>query len=674
MTNRLIHETSPYLLQHAHNPVDWYAWGEEAFARARNENKPVFLSIGYSACHWCHVMERESFENEAIAALLNRDFVSIKVDREERPDIDSIYMQAVQMMTGHGGWPMSMFLTPEGAPFYGGTYFPPSDQRGMPGFSRILEHVRHAFEHRQDELTSAISEIMKAIGPVTLSRSSADIDPALLDGAAAKIAANYDPLHGGFGSAPKFPPSMTLEFLMEASNRTGDTELREIIVNTLTKMARGGIYDQVGGGFHRYSVDARWLVPHFEKMLYDNALLTRLYVHAWQWTKDPLFADVVRETLGFVEREMTSPEGGFYSTLDADSEGEEGKFYVWSRSGIMDVLGSEEGTIFCALYDVTERGNFEGQNILNIPREPEIVAADQGISLEKLQDIAARGRCKLFGRRAERIRPGRDEKILAGWNGWMLAAVSEAALAFDSEKLRQEAAKNARFLLGMMMVDGRLLRSFKDGRARIPALLEDYSGVAWGLIAAFEATQEFSFLEAARSLVRDILERFSDPGDGTFFDTPEDHEKLITRPKDLFDNATPSGVSMTILCLQKLSTYFDDQEFRERAGKALLAIAPLAFRYASGFGYLLCAAEASVTKPKEVALTGDTESVGFRELLKVLSQTYLPQRTIVWKPAPLPLMEGRNPAKTIAYVCEGRVCREPTDDVQRLTELLKSST
>jgi len=673
MTNRLAHETSPYLLQHAHNPVDWYAWGDEAFVRAVAENKPVFLSIGYSACHWCHVMERESFENEAIAALMNRDFVCIKVDREERPDVDSIYMQAVQMMTGHGGWPMSMFLTPEGLPFYGGTYFPPTDQRGMPGFPRILEHARHAFEHRREEVTGATTEIMRALEPASLAGSDALLTDDLLGAAARKIEANYDPSNGGFGGAPKFPPSMTLEFLMERAARNDDATSREVIVNTLTKMARGGIYDQVGGGFHRYSVDAHWLVPHFEKMLYDNALLTRLYVHAWQWTKNRLFAEVVQETLGFIEREMTSPDGGFYATLDADSEGEEGKFYVWSRPEVMEVLGEHEGGVFCALYDITPRGNFEGHNIPNIPRDPETVAADQGITLEQLRDIASRGRCKLFGRRSERVRPGRDEKILAGWNGWMLAAVAEAALAFDSEKYRAITERNARFLIGTMMVDGRLFRSYKDGRARIPALLEDYAGVAWGLIAAFEATQHFEFLEAARSLAADIVTRFSDPADGTFFDTPDDHEKLITRPKDLFDNATPSGVSLTILALQKLARYFDDADLGERADRAIQAIAPLALKYSSGFGYFLCAAQASLEKPVEVALTGDAATAEFRTLLKVVGETYLPHRLLVWKPAALPLMEGRDASRTAGYVCEGYTCKEPTADPLRFAELLKSS-
>ncbi|HUR81249.1 MAG TPA: thioredoxin domain-containing protein, partial [Thermoanaerobaculia bacterium] len=520
MTNRLANETSPYLLQHSHNPVDWYPWGEEAWAKARAEDKPVFLSIGYSACHWCHVMERESFEDASIAEVLNEDYVSIKVDREERPDVDSIYMQAVQMMTGHGGWPMSMFLTPDGKPFFAGTYFPPDERHGMPSFRRVLEHVVNVYRSRRQEVEEASNEVATALSSQLRVRGKGAIDTEGLDRAAVRIASTYDAVHGGFGGAPKFPPSMTLDFLMQVSHRTSDARLREMITDTLTKMARGGIYDQVGGGFHRYSVDARWLVPHFEKMLYDNALLARLYVRAWQWTKEPRFAQIANEILGFVTREMTSPEGGFYSTLDADSEGEEGKFYVWSRGEVMEILGEEEGRIFCALYDVSERGNWEEHNILNVPRAPESVAADLGITLDQLADVASRGKCKLYGVRAKRVWPGRDEKILAGWNGWMLAAFADAAVAFD--RYDDVVRRNADFLL-TRIVDGRLVR-----HAKIPGLLEDYSGVAWGLTLAYEATGERRYLDGARTLADAMLARFRDEENGGFYDTPVDHEKLIT--------------------------------------------------------------------------------------------------------------------------------------------------
>ena len=664
MTNRLARETSPYLLQHAHNPVDWYPWGDEAFAKARTEDKPVFLSIGYSACHWCHVMERESFESQEIADVLNREFVSIKVDREERPDVDSIYMQAVQMMTGHGGWPMSMFLTPDARPFYAGTYFPPNDRHGMPGFRRVLLHVVDAYRNRREDVEEASSEVQRALdGSLKVPRAAEAIDHGALDAAAARIAGNYDPVHGGFGGAPKFPPSMSLDFLMQVSHRTSDARLREIVDHTLVMMARGGMYDQVGGGFHRYSVDAKWLVPHFEKMLYDNALLARVYTRAWQWSKYPLFAQVTNEILGWVTREMTSPDGAFYSTLDADSEGEEGKFYVWTRAEVLSILGEDEGRIFCALYDVSEGGNWEGHNILNVPREPERVAADHNLTLDQLADVAARGKCKLYGVRAQRVWPGRDEKMLAGWNGWMLAAFAEAAIAFDKDAYREVVRRNADFLL-TRIVDGRLTR-----HAKIPGLLEDYSGVAWGLTLAYEATHERRYLDAARGLVDQILERFADEKGG-FFDTPVDHEKLITRPKDLFDNATPAGNSVTADVLLRLALLFGDERYARAATDTVEAIAPLAQRYPSGFGFLLGVAEWRAGTPKEIAITGSGSIAA--ALLRAIGETYVPHRVLVagTGSADLPLMEQRPAEKELAYVCVGYACEEPTSDPERLRALL----
>jgi uncharacterized protein len=671
MSNRLAHETSPYLLQHAHNPVDWYPWGEEAFAKARAEDRPVFLSIGYSACHWCHVMERESFENNAIAAVLNANFVSIKVDREERPDVDSIYMQAVQMMTGHGGWPMSMFLTPDARPFYAGTYFPPEDRHGMPGFRRVLEHVADVYRTRRSDVEEASSEVQSRLGS---SLRKGAIDPSgsaqgrrqALEQAAARIASTYDPVNGGFGGAPKFPPSMSLDFLMQVAWRTNDLNLREIIVNTLTKMARGGMYDQVGGGFHRYSVDARWLVPHFEKMLYDNALLARLYTRAWQWTKEPLFAQVANEILGFVQREMTSPDGAFFATLDADSEGVEGKFYVWSRAEVLEILGEDEGRAFCALYDVTEHGNWEEQNILNVPRDPQSVAAGLGITLDRLAEISARGKCKLYGVRSQRIWPGRDEKRLSGWNGWMLAAFAEGSLAFDKEPYRDVVRRNADFLLTRIDGDGRLMR-----HAKIPGLLEDYAGAAWGLTLAYEAVHERRYLDAARALVEQILARFRDEEGGGFYDTPIDHEKLITRPKDLFDNATPSGTSIACDVLLRHAILFANDEHVRVATEALESTWPIAERYPSAFGLLLGVAEWRAGQPKEIAITGEGET--FAALRHVVGSELLPHRVLVAGAgsSDLPLMEGRAQDHTAVYVCEAYMCLEPTNDPARLRELLR---
>src|SRR5258706_4121592 len=664
--NRLANETSPYLLQHAHTPVDWFPWGEEAFAKSRAEDRPVFLSIGYSACHWCHVMERESFENDGIAAVLNEHFVSIKVDREERPDVDSIYMEAVQMMTGHGGWPMSMFLTPAGAPFYAGTYFPPDDRHGMPGFRRVLEHVARAYRDRRTDVEAASAEVIRGISTVKFQGGGA-LEHGALDRAAARIAQSYDPVNGGFGGAPKFPTSMSLDFLMQVAWRTKDRELDGIITNTLTKMAHGGMYDQIGGGFHRYSVDARWLVPHFEKMLYDNALLARLYTRAWQWKKDPFLARVVHEILGYVEREMTSPEGGFYATQDADSEGEEGKFYVWSRAEVMSILGEEEGRIFCALYDITDSGNWEEQNILNVPRDPAAVAADLGVSLDRLGESSSRGKCKLYGVRAQRVWPARDEKVLAGWNGWMLAAFAEAAVAFDRDGYRDVVRRNADFL--MTRIDGGpLMRTPK-----IPGLLEDYSGVAWGLALGYEATHARRYLDASRQLVGQILDRFADEQNGGFFDTPIDHETLITRPKDLFDNATPSGNSVAADVLLRLALLFGEERYAEAATTTLEAIAPLAERYPSGFGLLLGVAEWRAGQPKEIAITGQLDDPAFRTLRRIAGEEYLPHRVLLAGDgaADLPLMQNRPADRVLAYVCEAYMCVEPTADPERLRALLQ---
>jgi len=649
--NRLANETSPYLLQHAHNPVDWYPWSEEAFAKARAEDKPLFLSIGYSACHWCHVMERESFENESIAELLNEHFVSIKVDREERPDVDSIYMQAVQMMSGHGGWPMSMFLTPDGAPFYAGTYFPPDDRHGMPGFGRILEQLANVWKTRRKDVEAAGAEVRKALDSgVRIPPGERTIDRPSLERAAAHITQSYDPVDGGFGGAPKFPPSMSLEFVMQVAARTGDARLREVVVHTLTKMARGGMYDQVGGGFHRYSTDVRWLVPHFEKMLYDNALLARLYTRAWQWTKDPFFARIAREILGYVTREMTSPDGAFYSTQDADSEGEEGKFYVWSRAEVMEALGAEEGKIFCELFDVTEGGNWEGHNILNVP----------GDLPDELTDLVLRGKCKLYGLRSQRVWPARDEKVLSGWNGWMLAAFAEAAVAFDSDPYRDICRRNADFLLTR-----RFMRTEK-----IPALLEDLSGMAWGLTLAYEATQERKYLDGARELIDRIIERFSDDEHSGFFDTAIDADKLITRPKDLFDNATPAGTSVACDVLLRLAILFGEERYAGIATRALESVWPLVERHPNGFGFLLGVAEWRAGQPKEIAITGEGDT--FRALRRVVGEMYLPHRVLVAGKgsSDLPLMQDRAAEREMAYVCQAYACLEPTADGERLRALL----
>ena len=598
-------------------------------------------------------MERESFENHEIARILNDNFVSIKVDREERPDIDSIYMQAVQLMTGHGGWPMSVFLTPDGGPFYAGTYFPPEDRHGMPGFKRVLAHVADAYRSRRSDVQAASEEVQQVLSSTLQTRGSVNVERSVLDRAAALIAGNYDEEYGGFGSAPKFPPSMTLDFLMQVADRTNNREYEEIITNTLTQMARGGMYDQIGGGFHRYSTDAHWLVPHFEKMLYDNALLARLYTRAWQWKKDPFFARIANEILGFVQREMTSPDGGFYSTLDADSEGGEGKFYVWSRDEVMRVLGEDEGRVFCELFDVTDRGNWEGSNILH-------AAGD----VDAHTDLVARGKCKLYGVRSQRVWPARDEKILSGWNGWMLAAFADACLAFD--RYEDVVRKNADFLINRIDANGRLVR-----HASIAGLLEDYTGVAWGLTLAYEAVHERRYLDRANQLLEQIRARFADDEHGGFYDTPIDHEKLITRPKDLFDNATPSGNSVACDVLLRHALLFGREEYARVATRALESIMPVVERYPSGFGFLLGVAEWRAAQPKEIAITGSGDT--FRALKRIVGEEFLPHRVLVAGAgaSDLPLMENRDASRVMAYLCEAYACAEPTAEPERFRELLR---
>src|SRR5437867_5091784 len=469
-TNRLIHEKSPYLLQHAHNPVDWYPWGKEAFDKAKKENKPIFLSVGYSTCHWCHVMEHESFENEEIAKLMNENFVNIKVDREERPDLDQIYMNAVQMMSGHGGWPMTMFLTPEGVPFYGGTYFPPTDRYNMPGFPRVLLSVAEAYRSQQDQIVHTATTMLGELRRVGIAEPSNEIlTTELLDGGYRRIASNYDATNGGFGGAPKFPPSMTLEFFLHIDHRTRSAEPLEIVQHTCRTIAAGAIYDHLGGGFHRYSVDAHWLVPHFEKMLYDNALLSRLYLHVYQVTGDKEARRVAEETLDYVMREMTDSNGGFFSTQDADSEGEEGKFFVWSRKEIIDALGAQDGDLFCKYFNVTEEGNFEGHNILNVTASIEDVAKTFGVEIGRLSEVIERGRRALFAIRERRVKPGRDEKILTAWNGLMLSSFAEASAILDREDYKKTAEANAQFVLSRLQRNHLLLRTYRNGEAKLNA-------------------------------------------------------------------------------------------------------------------------------------------------------------------------------------------------------------
>ncbi len=680
MANRLAQETSPYLLQHKNNPVDWYPWSEEAFSKARAEDKPVLLSVGYSACHWCHVMERESFEDEATAEIMNENFVNIKVDREERPDVDSIYMSAVQAMTHHGGWPMTVFMTPDGAPFYAGTYFPPVPSRGMPAFKQVLLNLAEAYKNRRDEVLKSAEGVREYLQAATsASVPQVGISGELFTRAASSLVGQIDHRFGGFGGAPKFPQAMNLEVLLRYYKRTNDRAPLTGLELTLRQMANGGIYDQLGGGFHRYSVDEYWLVPHFEKMLYDNALLARLYLEAYQATGDAFYRRIAEETLDYVARDMTAPEGGFYSAEDADSEGVEGKFYVWTPGEIEGALEPDEARLAIRFWDVTERGNFEGKNILYVPHPPEAVAAEFDISTEELWEKIVVIRQKLFAEREKRVRPGRDEKVLAAWNGLMLRAFAFAARVLEREDYRRIAEKNASFLLEKLKADGRLRRSYKDGRARFNGYLEDYACVADGLVALYEATFETRWLTEAVSLADAILELFWDEQRAAFYDTSADHEELVTRPRDVYDSAAPSGNSVAVDVLLKLSVLLDREDYRRRAEAVLEGLSGAIARISGGFGRLLSALDFYMSTPYEVAVIGNPEAPDTKALLEAVYSAYLPNKVVAGRSEGdeeasrlVPLLADRSvrDGRATAYVCVQYACQSPTTDAEELKRQL----
>ncbi|MEA3246784.1 MAG: thioredoxin domain-containing protein, partial [Gemmatimonadota bacterium] len=596
MTNRLSSESSPYLRQHAENPVDWHPWDAEALALARREGRPILLSIGYAACHWCHVMAHESFEDADTAALMNAHFVNVKVDREERPDLDGIYMQAVQAMTGHGGWPMTVFLTPEGVPFFGGTYFPPADRHGMPSFRRVLASVAEAWRTRRDEVTRSAEGVREMFRELAAPPRTGDgPSPATLRDAFAAIARLREPRFEGLGSAPKFPQAMALDFCLRHWARTGDAGGLEIAHRAFVAMARGGIYDQVGGGFARYSTDARWLVPHFEKMLYDNALLARLGVHLWQATGDPEVRRVTEETVQWVMREMTSPEGGWYSSLDADSEGEEGRFYVWNEAELREALGQDFDA--CArAWGVTPQGNFEGANILHVADAAAARAATEGL---------ARAKATLLERRARRVRPGLDDKVVASWNGLMVRALAEAGRVFGDAGTLDLARRAGEFLWQEMTADGRVIRAWMPGGRRIGGFLEDHAALGLAFIGLYQATFAREWLDRARTLADSCVRWFWSEEDGAFYDTSSDHEALVVRPRDVADNATPSGTSLAVELQLFVAEYFGDDAARARAGRVLAGAGEHIERMPVMLGHLLGAADMAVHGAVEVAVSGD---------------------------------------------------------------------
>ncbi len=680
--NRLQHETSPYLRQHAENPVDWYPWGAEAFDKAKQENKPILLSVGYSACHWCHVMAHESFEHEPTAQMMNDLFVNVKVDREERPDVDDIYMQAVQALTGGGGWPMTVFLTPDGKPFYGGTYFPREPRMNMPAFRQVLTGVAEAYQNRRQQVEDAAANLTQSLDRDLLGIGGAaqDINRALLEAASENMSRNFDRSHGGFGGAPKFPQPMNLEYLLRSYARTGDKNHLEVVSFTLQKMARGGIYDQVGGGFHRYSVDAIWLVPHFEKMLYDNAQLSRVYLHAWQITGDPFYRHIAEEVYDYILREMTTPEGGFYSTTDADSEGEEGKFFVWSKADLEQLLG-DDARFAVEYWGVSNSGNFEGHNILYVPNDDETAAERLGIPLETLHAKLAAIKKTLYAAREKRVHPGLDDKILTAWNGMMLASLAEAARVLGRDDYRHAAHKNAGFILKAMTApDGRLLRTYKDGESKLNAYLEDYANLIDGLLELYQTTFEAQWFIEARRLADRVLEHFT-ADDGGFFDTSDDHETLIVRPRNMQDSATPSGSSMIAKQLLRLAAYTGNSRYGAAAEGALALLVEALRQYPQAFGEALNAADILVNGLDEVALVGAVDHPHLDELLTVLRGDYYPNIIMALSEhdvpgeAAVPLLSYRTQRNNqpTAYVCRNFACANPVTTPDALRGLLAKS-
>ncbi len=679
-TNRLIHETSPYLLQHAHNPVDWYPWGEDALELSKREQKPILLSIGYSACHWCHVMERESFENEDIASIMNDLFVNIKVDREERPDLDEIYMSAVQVMTRHGGWPMTVFLTPDLKPFYGGTYYPPEDRYGRPGFPKVMQAVSEAFNEKNeqvleqaDQITTQLNQMSNLVDP-----HEHELTEELMDKAFQHYRSTFDSQYGGFGNAPKFPPSMGLPFLLRYWHHSGNEYALEMVELTLQKMARGGLYDQLGGGFHRYSTDERWLVPHFEKMLYDNAQLVVAYFEAYQATQNTFYLDIATETLDYVLREMYDSEnGGFYSTQDADSEGVEGKFFVWEPNDVEDIIGEENVEIFCEYYDITPQGNFEGENILHVQTPIDIFARKIGMDLEQLEALLADCRQKLFDEREKRIKPGLDDKILTSWNGIMIRGMAMGYQLTGKPEYLTACEKSAEFVLTTLSQEnGLLLRTYRAGKSHLNAYLEDYSYFIAGLITLYEASFEPKWLTEAERLANIMIDQFGDPSNEGFFFTGKSHETLIVQSKSAYDGATPSGASMAIHSLLRLAKHLDKPEFHDKAVETLKLYFHQMDVMPSGSGQLLCELAFLLSTPKEIAIIGEKEGTQTKAMLDALHNIYLPNRVIALSDSKdgntLPLLVNRSQIDntTTAYVCEDYVCQTPTTDVDVFLQLL----
>ena len=678
MPNRLKDETSPYLLQHAENPVDWLPWGDAAFAAAKAQDKPVLLSIGYSACHWCHVMAHESFENPETAALMNEHYISVKVDREERPDVDAVYMSAVQTMTGSGGWPLTVFLTPEGKPFYGGTYYPPEDRLGHPGFRRVLTSLAEVWKTRRGEALGASESLTGQLKAATqIPANSGELSPEVMVSALETLSSTLDPVYGGFGDAPKFPPHTGLAFLLLRP----EPHALEMATATLDKMAQGGVYDQLGGGFSRYSTDARWLVPHFEKMLYDNAQLVSRYAEAYAKTQSPLYKRVIQDTLTFIERELKDPEGGFYSALDADSEGVEGKYYVWTASQLDALLG-DDAELVKARYGVTPAGNFEGHSILFVAQSIEALAEQSSLSKNEVTEKLEHARQTLFNARQPRIRPGLDDKILCSWNGLLVSAYADAGRVLRREDYLETAQATAKFMRDTFYQNGRLNHTYKAGQAKVTGMLEDYTYFALSLVALYQATLEGEWLLLALELTETVVNEFYDTDAGGFFSTVSG-DTLIIRPKDLFDAATPSGNGAAAELLVTLSRYTDNRSWEDLALATLTPLQEALRRYPTGFGSCLTATEQLYAPPREIAVFGDRNDPATQALLAVLAEADLTFTAVALIETPddplvaqLPFTQnrGRVDGQPTAYVCERGACRLPVTTPEALAQLLSVNT
>lgn len=669
IANRLVNEKSPYLLQHAYNPVQWYPWGDEAFAKAKAEDKPIFLSIGYSTCHWCHVMERESFEDQEVADQLNQHYVSIKVDREERPDIDTIYMSVCQALTGHGGWPLTVIMTPDRKPFFAGTYYPKHSQRGMPGIMDVLSQLSQLWQEKREELVNSSAEIVEAVQKSYLQHEQGTLDKDIFHRTYKYFADRFDEQYGGFGNAPKFPTPHNLTFLLRYWKLTGETKAIQMVEKTLTSMYQGGIYDHVGFGFCRYSTDGQWLVPHFEKMLYDNALLAIAYLETYQATKNDFYGQVAKEIFTYILRDMTSPEGVFYSAEDADSEGEEGKFYVWSVEEIKEVLGEEKGAQYCLAYDITGRGNFEGKSIPNL------------IKTGVPGNYQVEGN-RLFLHREQRIHPFKDDKILTSWNGLMIAALAFGSRVLEEGVLAEAAEKAVQFIINHLInEEGRLLARFRDGEAAVPAYAEDFAYLIWGLIELYQSTFNSHYLKLALELTHQLEDKFWDEHTGGFFQYGSDAEQLISRPKELYDGALPSGNSVMATNLLRLSALTGDPAFSDQANIMFEAFGGTVNTYPMGHTHFLMAEYLRQAPSVEITIVGDFDSKETKRLLDVVNRPFLPELVLVGKEPDsqdpvaddlIHSLKERQPIDNLAtaYVCKAHACQPPITDAKELQELV----